>query len=100
MQPRSAFTRIIASALSLTLLASTACTTESTDDAIQETRVFDGETLFEGIVLGAGPVAGLFPEITDFQTDDLSAEEREELDAWLANAELTDADMPSLLAEY
>lgn len=100
MQARSSFTRAIASVLSLSLLASVACTTESTDDATVQPRTFDGATLFEGIVLGAGPVAALFPEITDFQTDELSDVEREELEAWLANAELADSDMPALLAEY
>lgn len=100
MQARSLFTRVIASTLSLSLLASVACATDATDDGVVQARAFDGATLFEGIVLGAGPVAALFPEITDFQTDELSDEEREELDAWLANAELTDEDMPALFARY
>lgn len=100
MQSPSLSARAIASMLSLSLLASVACETAPTADGIVQTRVFDGTTLFEGIVLGAGPVAALFPEITDVETDHLSDEEREELAAWLAGAEITDADVPAILAAY
>ena len=92
--------RIVASTLSLSLLVATSCETAPEGESVAHARAFDGETLFEGIVLGAGPVAALFPEITELPTEDLSDEERQELQAWLADADLSETDVPALMARY